>query len=600
VRFALFAFLLPGFLTAQLIPTGQPVPKTANPPVVFLNGYQANCAGVDFAGTFGAADKLLQNNGLVSLFFDNCSVAGKPTIEALGAAFGQYLASLKYSDGTPITQVDVVVHSMGGLILRCYLSGKQDTATASFQPPATVAVRRAVFLGTPHFGSLIAGLLGSDKQTAEMALGSQFLFDLNTWNQGSDDLRGISAIAVAGSIGGLESGVGRGFDDGVVALTSSSLSFYRTGVTRIVPDCHTTNSLLSLVGYCPAGALALASVSTDPNNLVGQILISFLTGTKAWQSVGEAAETNQYLSTLSGLVVQARDQNDSPIQLISGSVTSQTPAGKLAANTGSGIVYTEAASATAAVGVQVTPLSGTAQSAILMVPPGSAAPAVVKPGPVINPRGVIPAAGPAPFPYDVSPGAYVSIYGANLASSTMSASIPYPTQVGDVQVLVNGTAAPIVYVSAGQINFVYPNVATGLTQLTVKNMNGQNTVNVRVAPAVPSIFLLDANGSAAARNAVTSTVVGTSSPIHAGEFLSLYLTGLGATTNTNGLDYAQSQPAITIGGRNVGVGYAGRSPGYAGLDQINCQIPAGITGSAVPVVVTSGGRASNVAYLAIQ
>src|SRR5947208_1883407 len=155
MRLGLF-LLFPGLLAGQLIPAGQPVPKGPNPPVVFLNGYQSTCSGVDFAGTFGTADKLLQANNLVSLFFDNCSVPGRPTLEALGAAFGQYLASLKYTDGSPVTQVDVVVHSMGGLILRCYLSGKQDTATASFQPPATVPIRRAVFLGTPHFGTPIA------------------------------------------------------------------------------------------------------------------------------------------------------------------------------------------------------------------------------------------------------------------------------------------------------------------------------------------------------------------------------------------------------------------------------------------------------------
>ena len=59
-------------------------------------------------------------------------------------------------------------------------------------------------------------------------------------------------------------------------------------------------------------------------------------------------------------------------------------------------------------------------------------------------------------------------------------------------------------------------------------------------------------------------------------------------------------PVITIGGQSVPVTYAGRSPGFAGLDQINCQIPAGLTGNALPVVVTSNGRSSNTAFIAIQ
>jgi len=596
-----FFLLFPGLLTAQLIPVGQPVPKGANPPVVFINGYQASCAGSDFASTFGAADKLLQNSSLITLFFNNCSMAGSPTLEGLGVGFGQFLAALKYTDGTPVTQVDVVAHSMGGLILRCYLSGKQDTASASFKPPVTVAVRKAVFLGTPHFGTQIANLLGQDKQTGAMSLGSQFLFDLNTWNQGTDDLRGISAISVAGNAdaGGQESGV-PGFDDGVVALTSSSLAFVKPGLTRVVPFCHTMNSLLTLFGYCPNGAPTLALLSTDPNNQVGQILISFLTGTNAWQQVGESGDTNSLLSARAGLLLQMRDKSDAAVNLIGGSLGNPAQSVQLAANPGSSLVYSEALPANALLDLQLRPLSGAVQSTSLKLPPGTVSPTIVKPGPVISPKGVIPAAGPAPFPYDVAPGAYVSVYGTNLASATQGAPVPYPNQIADVQVLVNGVAAPMVFVSTGQINFVYPGDAAGLTQLTVKNSNGQHTVNVRVTPAVPSIFLLDANGTAAARNALTSTVVGAGTPLHAGDFLSLYLTGLGATTTTNGLDYAQTQPTITIGGQNVAIGYAGRTPGFAGLDQINCQIPVGVTGTAVPVIVTSNGRASSTAFLAIQ
>jgi uncharacterized protein (TIGR03437 family) len=328
-------------------------------------------------------------------------------------------------------------------------------------------------------------------------------------------------------------------------------------------------------------------------------LISFLTGTEAWKSVGEALETNTVASARAGVSVQLRDKGDLPLALIGGSVTNVTPVVTLKANAG-GLVYAEALPSNTALDVQLTPLSGTVQTTSLKLPGSTSTPNVVKPGPVINNKGVIPAAGPAPFPYDVAPGAYVSIYGSNLASATQGSSIPYPTQIGDVQVLVNGTPAPIVFVSAGQINFVYPNVAPGLTQLTVKNMNGQNTVNVRVAPAVPSIFLLDTAGRAAALNALSGAVVSPTAPLRADDFLSLYVTGLGATTTTNGLDYAQNQPTITIGGQNVAVTYAGRTPGFAGLDQINCKIPAGLKGDAVPVVVTSAGRSSATATIAIQ
>ena len=143
---------------AQLIPPGTPVPPGSKLPVVFINGYQSGCP-VQFSDTFGIADQVLQSNGEVSLFFSTCSLPSTASIEDLGAAFGIFLGSLRYQDGQTVDLVDVVVHSMGGLVLRSYLSGKQN-ASGVFQPPAVTHVRRAVFLATPHFGSDVANLLG--------------------------------------------------------------------------------------------------------------------------------------------------------------------------------------------------------------------------------------------------------------------------------------------------------------------------------------------------------------------------------------------------------------------------------------------------------
>jgi len=605
MRLALFiAFALP--LAAQLIPSGQPVPKGPNPPVVFLDGYQSTCTGSGFASNFAQADQLMQASNIVTLYFDNCTVTApagqtKPDIETVGAAFGQFLAALKYTDGTPVTQVDVVAHSMGGLVVRSYLAGKQS-GTATFNPPAAPPIRRIVFIATPHFGTTLApqlALLGSDAQTTEMTPGSAFLLALNTWNQGSDDLRGLPAISISGNGGtGLESGT-QGFDDGVVSLMSSSLAFYRAGVTRVLPYCHTMDALLTFGGLCSSVTPDLNQINTQSANPVSQILTSYLTGTGAWQTVGTPAEQNALLTANGGVNAVARDQNDNPLQ-ISGTALATTSAGsvKLTLNS-TASAYAEKIPA-AATTLLLSPVGGSSQSVSTTIPAGTVLTAIVKAGPVISPKGVICAAGPAPFPYDVAPGAYVSVYGSNLASATTAVTQPYPTQIGDVQVLVNGIAQPIVFASAGQINFVYANVTPGVSQLTVKNANGQNTVNVRVAPAVPSIFLLDANSTAAAVDVTTGKIVSGSTPFHSGDIMSLYLTGLGATTLTNSLNYAQVVPTVTIGGQSCPVLYAGRSPGFAGLDQINCTVPALATGAALPVVVTSGGRTSNTAYIPLQ
>jgi hypothetical protein len=85
-----FWFLSASALCAQVITPGQPVPRTTSPPVVFVNGYQNDCGNSSFANTFGIADQVLHANGNVSLYFNNCTVAGKSSIERLGAAFGAF------------------------------------------------------------------------------------------------------------------------------------------------------------------------------------------------------------------------------------------------------------------------------------------------------------------------------------------------------------------------------------------------------------------------------------------------------------------------------------------------------------------------------
>jgi uncharacterized protein (TIGR03437 family) len=589
-----------GVLDAQLIPAGQPVPKTSAPPVVFLNGYQFGCTGDhSFAGTFDAADQVLQANGLVSLFFDNCTVTNNPNIEMLGAAFGQFLAGLKYTDGTPVTQVDVVAHSMGGLIVRSYLAGKQNGSPATFQPPANPGIRKFVMLAVPNFGAGVANKFGNDNQTAEMEIGSQFLFDLNTWNNGTDDLRGIDVVAVAGNGGtGNESTI-PGFDDGAVTLTSASAAFARTGRTRVVPDCHTTFALLVTANYCPSTAPAIAYI-TGASDYSAQILVSFLAGTNAWQSVGTAIEQDPVGSTVGGLNIEAQDLNgvEQPINSASLQVSSGTLSLKI--NDGN-IAWTEGATPNTSLPATIQFLGTTNLTPSITLPASTVLPYIAKPGPVI--ARVAPAAAPA-YPLNIAQGQFVAIYGANLANATMQAtSSSYPTQLADVQVLVNGAAIPLEYVSANQINAVFSTTATsGLVQVTVKNSGGSAVTNVLLSAAVPEIFTLNfmGAGDAAAINGVTGAVVSATNPLHAGDFLTLFLTGLGATTTQAGLDYAQTQPTITVGAQSCKVTFAGRAPTIPGVDQINCVVPSGVSGSALAVLVTSAGRVSNIVNLAVQ
>jgi uncharacterized protein (TIGR03437 family) len=603
VRIALL-LALPCLLRAQLIPSGSPISKGPNPPVVFLNGYQPSCTGASFSNTFGNADQVLQAARITSIFFDNCTVtsatSGRPTIEALGAAFGTFLRGLRYTNGTAVTEVDVIAHSMGGLIVRSYLAGKADATPATYTPPTNTGIRKAVFIATPHFGTAIAGQLGADVQAQEMALGSNFLFELNTWNEGLDDLRGVDAIAIAGTGGtGLESGTTAysGLDDGVVTLNSASLGFVRAGRTRLVPACHASISLLYSFGLCSSSAPPIAAIM-DANNVTGQIVVSFLTGTSNWQSLGQALEDNSLAVVFGGLNLQVQDATGMPGTFTSGAITSPTGlSAPLGQSPTKQVAYIELFPASSPRPIQIQ-ISGSTVNTTQTLPPGTTATVILKPGPVI--RGVVPAAGPV-FPYNVAPGAFVAIYGTNLAGSRVTADAPnYPFALGDVRVMVNGAALPIQYISPGQLNVIWPDATPGATKLTVVTGSGSFTTNVIAQPAVPSVFTLDGM-TAAALNAISGILVSPTAPLRAGlDVVALYLTGLGATTRSGNLDYADIQPEVTIGGQACKVSYAGRVPGFPALDQINCSVPAGVSGAAVPVLVTSNGRTANAVTLNIQ
>lgn len=69
---------------------------------------------------------------------------------------------------TGSNQVDLVGHSMGGLVIRSYLANN----------PVTAKVRRVVTLGSPHAGTKLA-VLGVGKAAKEMIPGSPFLEELN-------------------------------------------------------------------------------------------------------------------------------------------------------------------------------------------------------------------------------------------------------------------------------------------------------------------------------------------------------------------------------------------------------------------------------------
>lgn len=255
------------------------------------------------SGTFGNLEPLLKAQGFQVLFFDNCAECPGKTIEECGLALGRFLERHTREEGAG-EEYDLVAHSMGGLIIRSWLAGK---GTTGFAPPEKTRVRKAVFLGTPHFGSYTAvSLPFLPPQVAQLVEGSSFIWELGTWNQGGDDLRGIDALAVAGA--GCPLGSMPEAGDGVVALTSASLAFAREPErTRVVPYRHTS----TILGPCPA-TTRIANID-EPAHLSYRAIVSFLTGTDEWRVIGLSAAEHPVLSSHGGGAVEWLDEQGSRV-----------------------------------------------------------------------------------------------------------------------------------------------------------------------------------------------------------------------------------------------------------------------------------------------
>jgi uncharacterized protein (TIGR03437 family) len=220
--------------------------------------------------------------------------------------------------------------------------------------------------------------------------------------------------------------------------------------------------------------------------------------------------------------------------------------------------------------------------------------------PVLTPNGTLHVFTPlvgAPL----APGTIVQIYGSQLASKTLQGdTIPLANSLAGTSVIVGGIPAPLYFVSPGQVNAQLPfELTPGQPFQVIVNNNGAlstpNTIAIsNVTPGIATV----ASGEANAQHVTDGSLITETAPAKPGEFIVVYLAGMGATTEpvptgaaapSNPLARTQAAATATLNGAPANVVFSGMTPGLAGLYQIDLQIPADAPNGDLSLVVTQPG-----------
>jgi len=223
-----------------------------------------------------------------------------------------------------------------------------------------------------------------------------------------------------------------------------------------------------------------------------------------------------------------------------------------------------------------------------------------------------------------APESIVAAFGSGLANATEAAiTTPLPTALQGTSVNVKDKqgverAAPLFFVSPGQVNFLLPpGTATGKSTITLTNaQNNSLNTTVLVESVAPGLFSADATGQGlAAAVAVRVKADGSqifeavvqldelgrlvAAPIDLGPesdqvFLILFGTGWRGNASL-------SNVVARIGDVDAMVSYAGPQGSFAGQDQINLRIPRSLAGRGqVAVNVLADGRIANAVNVTIR
>ncbi len=251
----------------------------------------------------------------------------------------------------------------------------------------------------------------------------------------------------------------------------------------------------------------------------------------------------------------------------------------------------------------------------------------------INQLGSPTAVSAASFGQGSAPESIATIFGVGLArSAQVATTLPLPTTLAGATVTVarlgggRPQPAPLFFVSPNQINFLVPQAndgaplpPTGLNAFLSVFLDGQLVADgyISLAPVAPGLFSANASGNGLAAAVVLRVKADGSQqfepvgvfdpaqnrfvarPIDLGPetekvFLLLFGTGIRGRSSPLSVE-------VKVGGLDAPALFAGAQGGFAGLDQVNVELPRALAGRGeVAVVCTVDRSGSNPVTVTIK
>jgi uncharacterized protein (TIGR03437 family) len=310
---------------------------------------------------------------------------------------------------------------------------------------------------------------------------------------------------------------------------------------------------------------------------------------------------------LDGSVIASFSNGDSALALVGDSLGNYSATWQPGAVTSEMVITLNAAAGT------LTPATATLYGGISQNP---APPPTLAPGGTVNDFN--PVGGAA-----LAPGMIAQVYGSGLATSPVSTGIlPLPSMFDNTFAQVGNYQAPFYFLSGDQLNVQIPAELVASQQLPmVLSVNNALTlpITLDIVPFEPGVLSAfdgptppsTQNGAHIVAQHLNGSSVTSANPAKPGEYLVMYLAGLGGTNPSvpSGhpapaapatLASVTVTPVVTVDGLTSKVVFAGLAPHFVGLYQVDFQVPPSAHSGEDTVTVTQNGTAANPTLLPVS